>query len=138
MNTYNVQTMLDGPRNTVVKVDISLDGASGDFTVPTVLVDPQLLSSSGPANGPPPRKVRVDDIDWDVQDGLSVNLWWQGAGNSAPIWRMVGRSREKAFHAGGLQNNADQPTGRITFTTTSTSLNAPLVATFKLHCVKQP
>lgn len=138
MNNFNVQTLLDGPRNTVVKVDVSLDG-SGDYLVPEVLLDPRTLCSPGPPvnmQGPKARLLRVDILDWDVQDGLIINLWWQGAGDM-PLWRMVGRSIEKAYPVGGLQNNADQPTGRITFTTTSTQ-STPLAATFKIHTVKQP
>ena len=127
--------MIDGPRWAVLKVDVSLDG-SGDYAVPEVIVNPALLSPYGP-NNTPPKRVRVDILDWDVQDGLAVNLLWDGAG-PATLWRMVGRSIEKAFHVGGLQNNADQPTGKITMTTTSTSPGAPLFATFKIHCVKQP
>lgn len=136
MNQVLTQTLLDGPRNTVIKVDVSLDG-SGDFSVPQVIVNPALLSSTGPNDGAHPRKVRVDILDWDIQDGLGVYLFWDGAG-SAPLWRMVGRSIEKAYPIGGLQNNADQPTGKITMTTSSTQSGVPLVATFKIHCVKQP
>lgn len=138
MNTYNVQTLLDGPRNTVVKVDVSLDG-SGDYANPEILLDPRTLCSYGPPvnmSGPKARLLRVDLLDWDIQDGLIINLWWEGVG-SMPLWRMVGRSVEKAFPQGGLQNNADQPTGRITFTTTSTQ-QIPLSATFKIQTVKQP
>jgi hypothetical protein len=137
MNSYNVQTLLDGPRNTVAKVDVSLDG-SGDFLNPEIVLDPRTLSSYGPSmrDGPKARLLRVDLLDWDIQDGLMVNLLWEGVG-STRLWTMVGRSLEKAYHIGGLQNNADQPTGRIMFTTTSTQ-QIPLVATFKIHTVKQP
>ena len=133
-NSVNVQKMLDGPRNAVFKVDVALDG-SGDITNPQTIVDPALLSSTGP-NDAPLHRVRVDLLDWDVQDGLDINLFWDGAG-PAPMWRMVGRSIEKAFHVGGLQNNADQPNGKITMTATSQQA-IPLFATFKIHCVKQP
>lgn len=136
MNQVVLQTLMDGPRNTVIKVDVTLDGASGDVTNPYPIVIPLQLSSAGPDQGPHPRKVRVDILDWDVQDGLAVNLLWDGVG-PASLWRMVGRSIEKAFHVGGLQNNAEQPNGNITMTTTS-SQAVPLVATFKIHCVKQP
>ena len=135
MNQISIQKMLDGPRNAVFKVDVSLDG-SGDYAIPQTIVDPAQLSRTGP-NDAPLKRVRVDILDWDVQDGLSVNLLWDGAG-SAPLWRMVGRSIEKAFHVGGLQNNADTPNGKITMTTSSVQAGVPLAATFKIHCVKQP
>lgn len=134
-NSYNVQTLLDGPRNVVVKVDVSLDGVQGDYAIPQMLIQASTLSR--PVAGTvTPLRLRVDLLDWDVQDSLAVNLFWDGVGDM-PIWRMVGRSMEKAFHIGGLQNNADQPTGNIVFTTTSSAINVPLVATFKVHCVKQ-
>ena len=138
MNSYNVQVLLDGPRNTVAKVDISLDGVSGDYAEQQIILDPRTLSSYGPSmrDGPKSRLLRVDDLDWEIQNGLSVNVFWEGVGTT-PLWRMVGRSREKAWHFGGLQNNADQPTGRITFTTTSTA-GGPLFATFRVQTVKQP
>ena len=133
-NSYNLQKLIDGPRNVVLKVDVSLDG-SGDYTNPQTIVNVKTLSSMGPTFGPNPNRVRVDILDWDVQDGLSIYLWWDGAG-PMPVWRMVGRSIEKAFHIGGLQNNADQPNGNITMTTASAQNGVPLVATFKIHCVK--
>lgn len=139
MNVVNIQTMLDGARNYVAKVDVALDG-SGDISNPYTIVDPRLLSSMGPGSSTlPPSKVRVDLLDWDFQDGIAAYLWWEGPMGDAntPIWRMVGRSIEKAFHVGGLQNNADQATGRITLTTASLTLGVPLVGTFKIHCVKQ-
>lgn len=131
--------MLDGPRWYVAKVDVSLDG-TGDFPAPQVVVDPSTLSSyQRPGSGPPPARVRIDLLDWDIQDGLAVSVFWegQGGGGNSPIWRLVGRSMEKAFHVGGLQNNADQPTGRIVLTTKSTT-TGPLFGSFKIHCVKQP
>lgn len=133
-NVVASQKMLDGPHNAVFKIDVSLDG-TGDLTS-QVIVDPALLSPTGP-NDAPLKRVRVDLLDWDIQDGLVVNLAWDGAG-PASLWRMVGRSIEKAYHVGGLQNNADQPTGKITMTTSSQQAGVPLVGTFKIHCVKQP
>lgn len=135
-NSFSVQILNDGPRNTIAVCTISLDGTQGDYQIPQKLINLPTLSSMGVGFGPHPTRVRVDDLDWDIQNGLSVNLFWEGDG-PASIWRMVGRSREKAFHFGGLQNNADQPTGNITFTTTSTTTGAPLFATFRITCVKQ-
>ncbi len=136
-NTYNVQTMIDGPKNFIVKVDVTLDGNSGDFTIPQTIVNCAVMSPMEPNKNVRVTRVRVDEIDWDVQNGLAVNLAWDGAG-PMPLWRMVGRSIEKSWREGGLQNNADQPNGNITMTTTTTAApGAPLVATFKLKCVKQ-
>lgn len=135
MNSFIIQKVLDGPRNAIFKVDLDLDG-SGDYLNPEMLVQLSTLSSMGPTFGPHPQRVSVDIIDWDVQQGLRVNLWWDGAGDAA-LWKLVGRSIEKAFYYGGIQNNADQPTGNITFTTTSSVTNVPLSATFHIRCVKQ-
>lgn len=135
MNSYIIQKLEDGPRNAVFKVDVSLDG-SQDYANPEMLVQVATLSSMGPLFGAHPSLVRVDVIDWDVQQGLAINLWWDGQGDAA-LWRLVGRSTEKAYHFGGLQNNANQPTGNITFTTTSTTQGVPLVGAFNIRCVKQ-
>lgn len=135
MNSYTIQLLEDGQRNTVVKVDISLDG-SGDYPDPQTIVNCALLSKMGPTFGPHPTRVKVERVDWDVKDGLTVNLWWDGYG-PASLWRLVGRSVEKAHYFGGLVNNADQPNGNITFTTTSTTQGVPLVGTFIISCTKQ-
>lgn len=130
MNSISAQTIVDGARNTIIKVDVSLDG-SGDFTVPQTIVNPALLSPI--RQGQRARKLRVQRLEWFAQDGLSINLFWDGAG-SAPLWRMTGRAVEQFD---GLQNNADQPSGKITMTTTSSTASLPLVASFKIHCVKK-
>lgn len=135
MNSYVIQKLVDGPRNSIFKVDVSLDG-SADYSNPQTIVNCATLSSMGPTFGPRPTRIRVDVLDWDVQPGLSINLFWDGFG-PASLWRMVGRSIEKAFHFGGLQNNADQPNGNITMTTTSTTIGVPLVGSFNIRCVKR-
>src|SRR5574337_567819 len=96
-NSFVIQKLVDGPRNAIFKVDISLDG-SGDYTIPEVLVQVKTLSGfDKPGLTLPKKPLRVDVLDWDIQQGLAINLWWDGAGDAA-LWRMVGRSIEKAYH----------------------------------------
>ncbi len=135
MNSFILQKLIDGPRNVVIKIDVSLDG-SADYANPENIVVPATLSSMGPTFGPHPTDLSVPKLDWDIQQGLAINLWWDGMGD-ASLWRMVGRSTEKAFPFGGLRNNANQPTGNITMTTVSTSLGVPLVGSFTITCVKR-
>ena len=134
-NSIVIQKLEDGPRNAIFKVDVSLDG-SGDYVNPQTIVDVSTLSSMGPTFPSHPTRVRVDVLDWDIQASLAINLWWDGLG-PASLWRMVGRSIEKAFHFGGLQNNADEPNGNITLTTASITPGTPLVGSFNIRCVKQ-
>ena len=137
-NSFVIQKLVDGARNAVFKVDVSLDG-SGDYVIPETVIQVRTLSGFDTTEGLilPKKPLRVDVLDWDVQQGLAINLWWDGAG-PASLWRMVGRSIEKAYHYGGLQNNADQPNGNITFTTTSQTTGVPLVGSFNIRCVKRP
>lgn len=134
-NSYIIQKLIDGPRNVVMKVDVSLDG-SGDYVNPQTIVNLSTLSSMGPTFGLHPKDISVIVLDWDIQQSLAVNLFWDGFG-PASLWRMVGRSMEKAYSFGGLRNNADQPNGNITMTTASQSLAVPLVGSFTIRCVKR-
>lgn len=125
-NAVSIQKIEEGPRNAIFKVDVALDG-SGDYSIPQTIVDAKLLATP---------RLRVDRLEWSVQDGMTINLLWDGAGSS-PMWRMTGRGREDAKRIGGLQNNADQPSGKITMTTSSQQSGLPLSASFTIHCTKK-
>jgi hypothetical protein len=129
-NLFAVQTLLDGPRNVVVKVTGVLD--TSDLASTTV-IDPATLSAIG-AFGTLPTKVRIDMIEYNIEDTLSVNLFWDA---TVPVLtgEFVGRGSQKYNHFGGLLNNAGAGvTGKITATTTTTgtAISATNILSFTL------
>lgn len=88
-NVTSIKTLQDGQRNTRIKLEGILDTADLAYTV---LVLPTNLSDVGPA-GYKASQLRVDKIDYDIQDGTSVRVYWD---NSTPasadrIWELTGR-----------------------------------------------
>jgi hypothetical protein len=129
-NLFAVQTLLDGPRNVVVKVTGVLD--TSDLASTTV-IDPSTLSAIG-AFGTLPTKVRIDMIEYNIEDTLSVNLFWD-ATTPVLIGEFVGRGTQKYRQFGGLLNNAGAGiTGKITATTTTTgtAISATNILSFTL------
>ena len=107
MTNYAIATqiLVDGPRNTVVKV-------TGDFLAAsppaqTTIVTASLLTSMLPAfaGSFPPTLLRVDQIDYSITDGIIVQLLWN-ATTDVPIVELYGRGKIDAKCYGGLQNNA--------------------------------
>lgn len=115
-NSTTTQILIDGPRNVVVKFEGVLD--TSDLSTTTVL-DPALLTSM--LSSDPNRlatKLRIDYIECNVEDGLSVNLFWD-ATTPVRIEELTGRDVYNYKCFGGLQNNAGATgfTGKITATT---------------------
>lgn len=132
-NSTTIQILEDGARNVVVKFEGVLD--TSDLASTTV-VDPATLSQID-SFGNPPSQLRIDVIQYTVEDGLSVNLFWD-ATSPVRIEEFVGRGVQKSFVFGGLTNNAGAgKTGKITATTQGWSASAVLSFSLIIKMVKQ-
>jgi len=107
-----VQILNDGYRNTTIKIDGYLNAA--DLTAVTI-IDPSTLSQMD-GQGVIPDRVRVNRINFDIQDGIQVDLNWDGA-TPASLWKLTGRGEIKAKPFGGITDNATTPNGKIIATT---------------------
>jgi hypothetical protein len=110
---------------------ITITGTAGNI----VLFDPALLSTVD-QNGTLATKLNLDRVTYDVEDLLSVNLFFDGTA-AIPIWHFVGRGKlefEKMF--GGLVNNAAAPTGKILLATQGWSASAVLSFSMTIECTK--
>ena len=115
------QILNDGYRNTTLKISGYVNAA--DITGYTVL-DPSTLSQID-AQGTLAKTVRVKRINFDIQDGIQVDLIWDGA-TPTNLWECTGRGEIKAGPFGGITDNATTPTGKILLTTiggATTTLN---------------
>lgn len=112
-NSVDIQILNDGPANVTLKV-------SGELTVSDlaqqVLVDPALLGYMQPNLMLKASRLRITRINFDVEDGLALNLLWD-APTPVQIWSCTGRGEVKAKEFGGLTNDAISPTGKILIST---------------------
>lgn len=131
-NSTTIQTLVDGPRNVILKLDGLLDTSDQGSTI---IVDPATLSDYN-INGVKATKLRINKINFDVEDGLDVELFWD-AGTPIRIGNFVGRGKVDAWRYGGIVNNATSPTGKITLQTQSWSIGTILSYTIVLELVKQ-
>ena len=100
-NSVTIQLLEDGPRNVVVKFEGVLDTSD---LASTVVIAPATLSPID-SFGNPPAQLRIDSVQYTVEDLLSVNLFWD-ATTPVRIEEFVGRGVQKPFYFGGLTNNA--------------------------------
>lgn len=131
-NSTTIQTLVDGPRNTILKLDGLLDTSDQGSTI---IVDPATLSDYN-INGVKATKLRINKINFDVEDGLDVELFWD-ASSPVRIGNFVGRGKVDAWRYGGIVNSATSPTGKITLQTQGWSTGAILSYTIVLELVKQ-
>lgn len=131
-NSTTIQTLVDGPRNTILKLDGLLDTSDQGSTI---IVDPATLSDYN-INGVKATKLRINKINFDVEDGLDVELFWD-ASSPVRIGNFVGRGKVDAWRYGGIVNNATSPTGKITLQTQGWSTGAIFSYTIVLELVKQ-
>ena len=134
-NSTTVQILEDGAARTVVKFEGVLD--TSDVSSMTV-VDPSVQASVDPtgSNYLKATKYRIDKIIHNIEDGLSVNLFWDAA-TPVRVEELTGRGKGDYRDFGGLQNNATSPSGKITATTQGWSTGAILSFSVILYLTKQ-
>ncbi len=131
-NSVVIQTILDGARNTVIKVDGILDTSD---LASTLLVDPALLESIDGIGGLA-SSLRIKRIDYNVENSLTVNLTWD-ASSQKRIVELSGRGVSDYRHFDGLINNASTgKTGKININTQGWASSAVLSFTLILELIK--
>lgn len=112
-NSTTTQILLDGARNCVIKFEGVLDTSD---LASMVVVDPAVMAGLDNTGGLKAAKFRIFKLAYNVEDGLSLNLFWDG-GTPARIEELTGREDQSFESFGGVVNNATLPNGKITATT---------------------
>lgn len=115
-NSLNVQTIIDGPRNLIVKVTGVLN--TSDIAAVQV-VTPSTTFTVAQMNPPP--LVRLNYIDYSISDPLQVTLNWGNSTGPAAgqvIMPLAGRGRMSFDDFKGLTNNQSPTDGSIWLSTT--------------------
>jgi len=134
-NIVAIQTLVDGPRNVVIKATGLLD--TSDVSLAT-LIDPALLSTlDGQSTGPSPTRLIIDKITYNIEPACSVNLYWD-ATSDVLITALVDTGVLDAKPVGGIVNTeATGVTGKILYSTSGWSGGAVLSYTVLLECRKK-
>jgi hypothetical protein len=135
-NSTSIKILQDGPRNVTVKFEGVLDTSD---LASTVLLDPATLSDMTDF-GQKATKLRINRIQYSIEDTLSVNLFWD-ATTPIRIEELTGRGRLEHFKFGGLSplpSESTSPgwTGKITATTQGWAASAVLSFSIILECIK--
>lgn len=113
--TLATQTVLDGTRNTVLKITGSTTSADLAYTVIALPANFEGIDFSGNIKA---ADWWIKKITYTVQDLLSVSLFWD-ATTPTLIEALEGRGQHKAMEYGGLVNNSGAGrTGGIGLSTT--------------------
>lgn len=134
-NVTSVQTLVDSERNLVVKLVGILDTSNVSLST---LIDPALVAAVNASglNSQQPARVAIKKVNYDIEDGLAVNLYWD-ATTDVPIWRFTGRGCVDAKHFGFLQNNAGAGVnGKVLYDTDGYS-SGVLSFSLIIECIKQ-
>ena len=135
-NSTSIKILQDGPRNVVVKFEGVLD--TSDLGSTTIL-DPALLSDMGDF-GQKATKLRINKIQYMIEDTLSVKLFWD-ATTPIRIEELVGRGVFKHGKFGGISPTVAEVgsagwSGKITATTQGWAASAVLAFSVVLECIK--
>lgn len=132
-NVTAVQKIQDGPRNAVFKLTGVLDTSD---VASVAVVDVSTLSSLTTQGNTTCTKVFIDRIEYDVSDGLNVDLYWDA---TTPVLAVTlyGRGKFKECDTGGFVNNSGAgQTGDILLLTRGFSAGTPASYTITLWCKK--
>lgn len=133
-NTLNTQIMLDGPRNSIIKVEGFVD--TSDLAA-AVIIDPAVLTGIDRTLTQKALKLRILQCDYIVEDLLSIGLAWQATVPVA-IASLEGRGKLEARRYGGLVNGAGAGvTGAITLSTQGWTAGAILSFSLVFELLKQ-
>ncbi len=132
-NQLTTQILADGPKNFIVKIVGILDTSD---VAPVAIILPATTSSMTGRPQDTPNQMRIDDIDFAVQEGLSVRLEWDA---TAPVYALdLVKTGNKNFRDGGLQNNAGAgKTGNILLSTQGWATGSIMNFSLTMKCVKQ-
>lgn len=123
-NVLHLQTIIDGPRNLVVKVTSTQD--TSDLALTTIVTPSTTMLA--------PPLVQLRYIDYAISDQLEVQIQWQGTPNQQ-LLPLAGRGRMCFEDFGGLPDDALSPTGNIQALTTGWA-SGTQVFTLVLEMVK--
>src|SRR5574340_1274640 len=115
-NAVTFQTLMDGPRNVIVKCVGILD--TSDLAT-TDFIDPAALNGIQPGADTTLKAsaLAIKKIQWAVEDGLEVRLWWDATADVL-IDDLTGRGCDSYESGQFLQNNAGAgKTGKIQIST---------------------
>lgn len=112
-NVVTSQTLVDGPRNLVVRLTGTLDTADVTATALVTLANLHPVDTAGTA----PTRLIVDKITYDVETPISLNLAWDATTDvTFATLTTVGVIDAKPY--GGLYNTeATGVTGNIMYST---------------------
>lgn len=116
-NSLDVQIILDGPRNAVVKVTGVLDTSD---QASTKVFDPATLMIPPGSLAPAPL-ARLNYIDYSISDQLELQLAWglaAGAGAGKLLIPLAGRGRMSFDDWKGIPNDQANSDGTIWLKTT--------------------
>ena len=113
-NSVNIQTILDGPRNVVVKVEGILDTSD---QASMTLVDPAALGYMDGQNRVKAKHLRLYTLTYSVEDGLEVRLAWD-ATTPVRLGQLTGRGKQCFRHFEGIPDNSGAgSTGKVLLST---------------------
>lgn len=115
-NNVTVQTVIDGPRNAVVKITGTLD--TSDVAAFQVAIPQNMMHIYQSRPFP---LLKLNYVDYSIGGNLEVILSWglaAAAGPGAPILPLAGRGRMGFDDFGGLTNNQAGSDGSIWLQTT--------------------
>lgn len=103
----------------------------------TVILDPALRSAKDNATGNLATKLRINRIVHNIEDSLSINLFWN-ATTPVRIEQLTGQGEQDFDKLGGLVNNAGAGVdGKILMASQGWATSAILHFSVVLHCIKQ-
>lgn len=130
-NSFTTQVLHEGARNVVIKLVGVLD--TSDLGLSTA-VDVSTLTCNG--TRPAPTQVRIDTLEYDMSDQISVQLLWDATADVVAA-ALAGRGEYYGKRFSGLQNNAGAgKTGNILIKTTGWAAGVQTF-TLVLEMVKQ-
>ena len=133
-NVVTTQILVDGPRNTVIRVAGVLDTSD---LAPTVIANPATLVGTDDTGALKAATFRVMRIDHSIEAGISLDFAWEA---TAPVVfaRLSGSQQFICSKYGGVDNNAlaAGKTGSITLATQGWVAAAVLSFSFVIELVK--
>ncbi len=132
-NVVNTQILVDGPRNTVVKVTGQL--TASDLAYVTFL-DPSVLAGIDNSLSVKAKDFQIKKIEYSIEDPLTVQLYWDA---TTPVLALsaTGRGKFPSEEYGGIPTQAGAgDTGKLGIATQGFTTGSVINFSFVLEVFK--
>jgi hypothetical protein len=130
MSHFLPKLKVDGARNTVAEVSVTIDDKEG--FEPRMLLD---ITKAYRDPRTPASSYCIEWVEFHFPKDLEGDLWWETLSGPRHLCHLEGKGKVELESRGGAQNSIDDATGCVLFSASGWA-GKPIYGSFTIHATK--